>query len=377
MKIVHTNKAYYPLIGGVETIVANFAEGLSTRPGIDVEVLVCNHEHSIWKQEKTINRVNVTYVPMWAKIASLPISPLFPFHLAALDGDILHVHEPFPLVDLTNLLIPSVLRRFSRIVVSWHSDIVRQKWAMSVYASVIRKFLDRVDRIIVATPNHLESSQFLKTYSEKCEIIPFGLQLDWVKQRQTRDEQIKKIKKQFGDPLILFVGRLVYYKGLKYLVDAMNLLPDVNLAIVGGGPLQFEIKHQISKLQLEKRVHIIPHLSKTELHDFYEACDIFVLPSTDISEAFGLVQVEAMACGKPVVSTNLNTGVTFVNQHGITGLTVEPRDSMALADAIRTLLGNSNLRLSLGRNAQERAMREFTLERMIDRTVKLYNRILT
>lgn len=248
---------------------------------------------------------------------------------------------------------------------------------MSVYASVIRKFLDRVDRIIVATPNHLESSQFLKTYSEKCEIIPFGLQLDWVKQRQTRDEQIKKIKKQFGDPLILFVGRLVYYKGLKYLVDAMNLLPDVNLAIVGGGPLQFEIKHQISKLQLEKRVHIIPHLSKTELHDFYEACDIFVLPSTDISEAFGLVQVEAMACGKPVVSTNLNTGVTFVNQHGITGLTVEPRDSMALADAIRTLLGNSNLRLSLGRNAQERAMREFTLERMIDRTVKLYNRILT
>ena len=111
--------------------------------------------------------------------------------------------------------------------------------------------------------------------------------------------------------------------------------------------------------------------------NFYEACDIFVLPSTDISEAFGLVQVEAMACGKPVVSTNLNTGVTFVNQHGITGLTVEPRDSMALADAIRTLLGNSNLRLSLGRNAQERAMREFTLERMIDRTVKLYNRILT
>ena len=222
-----------------------------------------------------------------------------------------------------------------------------------------------------------EFSASEKTYSEKCEIIPFGLQLDWVKQRQTRDEQIKKIKKQFGDPLILFVGRLVYYKGLKYLVDAMNLLPDVNLAIVGGGPLQFEIKHQISKLQLEKRVHIIPHLSKTELHDFYEACDIFVLPSTDISEAFGLVQVEAMACGKPVVSTNLNTGVTFVNQHGITGLTVEPRDSMALADAIRTLLGNSNLRLSLGRNAQERAMREFTLERMIDRTVKLYNRILT
>jgi glycosyltransferase involved in cell wall biosynthesis len=377
MKIVHTNKAYYPLIGGVETIVANFAEGLSNRPGIDVEVLVCNHEHSIWKQKKTINGVNVTYVPMWAKIASLPISPLFPFHLAALDGDILHVHEPFPLVDLTNLLIPSILRRFSRIVVSWHSDIVRQKWAMSVYASVIRKFLDRVDRIIVATPNHLESSQFLKTYSEKCEIIPYGLQLDWVKQRQTRDEQIKKIKKQFGDPLILFVGRLVYYKGLKYLVDAMNLLPDVNLAIVGGGPLQFEIEHQISKLQLEKRVHIIPHLSKTELHDFYEACDIFVLPSTDISEAFGLVQVEAMACGKPVVSTNLNTGVTFVNQHGVTGLTVEPRDSRALADAIRTLLGNSNLRLSLGRNAQERAMREFTLEKMIDRTVKLYNRILT
>jgi glycosyltransferase involved in cell wall biosynthesis len=377
MKIVQTNKAYYPLIGGVETIIANFAEGLSERSGINVEVLVCNHEHSIWKQQKTINGVGVTYVPMWTKIASLPISPLFPYHLATLEGDILHVHEPFPLVDLTNFLTPSILRRFSRIVVSWHSDIVRQKWVLSLYSSIIHRFLEKVDSIIVATPNHIESSQFLPSYKDKCVVIPYGLQLDWVNDREKRSDHIKSIQNKFGGPLLLSVGRLVYYKGFKYLVDAVQMLPDVKLVIIGSGPLFPDLQIQINNLGLEKRVTILPHLSDSELYAFYDACDVFILPSTEVSEAFGLVQVEAMACGKPVVSTRLGTGVTFVNQHGVTGLTVNPRDPKAMAEALGQLIDNPDLRLSFGRNAKGRALQEFTAEKMIDRTLTLYKHLLS
>jgi glycosyltransferase involved in cell wall biosynthesis len=376
MKIIQTNKAYHPLIGGVETIVANLSEGLIKRDAVDVEVLVCNNVISLRKQQRTINGVQVTYLPMWTKIASLPISPSYPVVLSRLYGDILHIHEPFPLADLSILSIPSIRKRFSRIVVTWHSDIVRQKWALSVYSSIIHKFLKKVDRIIVATPNHIDSSLYLRNYIDKCEVIPFGLQLDWVHERNGRDEKVQKIKHCYGGPLLLFVGRLVYYKGLKYLISAMRLLPDAKLVIIGSGPLQATLQKQIADLQLDKRVVILSNIPDTELHAFYEACDVFVLPSTEMSEAFGLVQVEAMACGKPVVSTNLNTGVSFVNQNGITGLTVRPRDPEGLSEAIQKLIDDTRLRYSLGRNAKERALQEFTIEKMIERTMNLYNRIL-
>ncbi len=376
MKIVQTNKAYHPLIGGVETVVWNLAEGLSRRDGMKVEVLVCNNIPSFLKQYREIKGVPVTYAPMWTKIASLPISPTYPFHLAKMKGDILHVHEPFPLADLSILSSPRIRKNFSHIVVSWHSDIVRQKWALSVYSSALHHFLKKVDRIIVATPKHIESSKFLQTYSNKCEIIPYGLQLDWVKESNSRTETVKLIKNKYGSPLLLFVGRLVYYKGLRYLIDALDTLSEARLLIIGSGPLYSELQEQISNLGLEKRVTILTDVSDSELYAFYEACDIFVLPSTEPSEAFGLVQVEAMACGKPVVSTELGTGVTFVNQHEITGLTVPPRDSKSLSEAIGKLINNESLRRSLGNNARERAFKEFTAEKMVERTLDVYNSLL-
>jgi rhamnosyl/mannosyltransferase len=377
MRIIHTNKAYYPLIGGVETIVANLAEGLIKRDGIDVKVLVCNNQYSLLQKQKKINGVLVVYIPMWTKIASLPISPSYPLHLSCMEGDILHVHEPFPLADLSVLFFPKITKKFSRIVVSWHSDIVRQKWVMSLYSSALHRFLEKVDRIIVATPKHIESSKFLQHYADKCEVIPYGLQLGWVHDQDRRIQDVASIREKHGTPLLLFVGRLVYYKGLQYLIEALHMLPNGRLIIIGSGPLYSDLQKQIVSLGLEGRVKIYPHVSDAELHAFYEACDIFVLSSTEVSEAFGLVQVEAMACGKPVVSTRLGTGVTFVNQDGVTGLTVQPRDSRALADTLEKLINDSELRLLLGRNAKERAFREFTAEKMIDRTLNLYERLLS
>ncbi|HSQ75442.1 MAG TPA: glycosyltransferase, partial [Bacteroidota bacterium] len=186
----------------------------------------------------------------------------------------------------------------------------------------------------------------------------------------------QEIRRRHGTPLVLFVGRLVYYKGLEYLVDAMARIPEGKLVIVGSGPLQDELERQIRSLRCADRITILPHLDSEELYSYYEACDVFVLPSTEKTEAYGLVLVEAMASGKPVVSTEIGTGTTFVNQNGVTGLTVPPRDAAALATAIGTLLHNADLRTRLGRQAEERAMKEFTTEQMVERVYHVYQKLL-
>lgn len=377
MKIVQTNKAYFPVIGGMETVVTTLSEGLYNKDGVSVEVLTCNDRRSLRFLRRNVNDVPVTFVPTWGNIASLPISPAYFGTLAKLDGDILHIHEPFPLADLSMVFLRNIRRNFSRIVVSWHSDIIRQKWALALYSPVIHKLLELADCILVASAKNIESSRFLQSYKEKCEVIPFGLELAWAKNSAGRAEMVNAIRKEHGVPLLLFVGRLVYYKGLKYLVDALHMLPEARLIIIGSGPLLGDIRKQIARLNLNARIVMIPHLPRNELQAYYDACDVFVLPSTEVSEAFGLVQIEAMACGKPVVSTNLGTGVTFVNKDGITGLTVEPRDSKRLCEALRKLITNKGLRTRLGQNAQKRAFEEFSARKMVDRTYKLYQRLLT
>ncbi len=376
MRVVQTSKAYSPLLGGVETTVTNLSEGLCRRDGVSTQVLVCNHERSFRVTRRQMNGVPVTYAPSWGFIWSLPVSPSYGSLLAALKGEILHIHEPFPLADLSVLLSRRITRNFSKIVVSWHSDIVRQKWALGGYRPILHKFLRNVDRILVSTPQLIGSSEYLPLYRDHCEVIPHGVRLEWVRQQKTRRTRVEQIRERFGTPLLLFVGRLVYYKGLKFLVAALSILPGVRLVMIGSGSLFAELRDQIASLGLEGRVSIIPPVPEEELHAFYEACDIFVFPSTEKSETYGLVQIEAMACGKPVVSTNLNTGMTYLNQDGITGLTVPPCNSSALADAIQKLVDDTNLRASLGNSARNRALREFSAETMVDRTVELYKRLL-
>jgi rhamnosyl/mannosyltransferase len=376
MKIVHTNKAYAPLIGGIETTLTILAEGLSKVEGIENEVLVCNNMRSFRSVRRTINGVAVTYVPSWGSIASLPISPSYPFSLAAMKGDILHIHEPFPLADLAILSFPGILKNFSHVLISWYGEIVRQRWALPLYGPMIHRVLRKVERILVSAPGLIDVSDFLPPYRDRCEVIPLGLNLEWTELAGTRVERVRQIRRDCGTPLILFVGRLVYYKGLSYLVEAMSIVRDASLVIIGSGPLRSRLLADIARFGLEKRIKVFPHVPEDELHAFYEACDLLVLPSTERSESFGLVQVEAMACGKPAVSTRIGTGVPFVNQDGVTGLTVPPRDSRALAEALEKLIGDPELRLSYGKNAKERAFREFSARQMIDRTKKVYESLM-
>jgi rhamnosyl/mannosyltransferase len=377
MKIVQTNKAYYPKVGGIETTITNLSEGLVKQYDVSVEVLTCSNQRSTEYEKKSLNGVEIIYLPTFGFVASLPISISYINSLSKLSGDILHVHEPFPWADLSYLFSKKIKSNFSKLVVSWHSDIVRQKWALSFYGPLIHKFLKLADKILVSNKNLIDYSEYLPDYKSKCEVIPLGAKLDWIGQTENRSDNVQKIKSAHSSPMVLFVGRLVYYKGIQYLIEAISKLPDVKLVIIGSGPLQQKLLNQIYNLNLSERIKILPEVDEETLYSYYEACDIFVLPSVEKSETYGIVQIEAMACGKPVVCTELRTGTTFINQHKKTGLVVPPRDSNALAEAIKKLITNDSLRIELGKNAKQRALMEFTAEKMVDRTFTVYKDLLS
>ncbi|MFZ1289666.1 MAG: glycosyltransferase [Melioribacteraceae bacterium] len=376
MKIVQTNKAYYPKVGGIETTITTLSEGLVSNFGADVNVLTCNGKRTFRSVEKIINNVKVKYLPTYEFLASLPISPSYFNEISKYSGDILHIHEPFPLADISILTNPKIKSNFSKIVVSWHSDIVRQKWVLSIYKKYLLMFLDIADKIIVSNPNLIDNSDFLPHFKDKIEIIPIGVNLDWVETCQTSNNLSKEIKKTNKDLMALFVGRLVYYKGIEYLIDAINFVPNVVLTIIGSGPLKNKLIKKIYELNLTSRIKIIPEVDEVTLRGYYKACDIFVLPSVEKSETYGIVQIEAMACGKPIICTEIGTGTTYVNQNEITGLVVPPRNSELLAEAIFKLSDNVELRKFLGNNGKERAFKEFTAEKMAAETYKVYENLL-
>lgn len=375
MKILQASKAYVPVIGGIESVVQQLAEGLKHRHGYETEVLVCNTRMKT--EREIIANIPVTRTGSIANIFSLPISPLYFNEILKQRADILHIHEPFPLGDLSYIAMLK-LRRFNykHLFIWWHSDIIRQKAFYFMYAPFIRRVLKAADCIIVATPNHITSSQFLPAVRNKCHVVHYGIDVSRFELKSSTYSLVSDIHKNYGRPLILFVGRLVYYKGLKYLIQAMKEVPTGRLIIVGDGPLKEELRG-LAEQHASNRVSFLPPQNEPDLIALYHACDIFVLPSTEYSEQFGIVQLEAMACGKPVITTDIPTGVTYVNLNNVTGLTVPARDSSALARAINILVENPALRNRLGENARKRVFREFTLEGMVDQVAALYEEVLS
>jgi len=188
-------------------------------------------------------------------------------------------------------------------------------------------------------------------------------------------QRAREFRQRYGPPLVLFVGLLRYYKGLSFLIEAMPQIPG-RLLVVGEGPQGQEWRELTRQRGLEDKVTFLGRVSDEDLVALYHACDVFVLPAIHRSESWGAVQVEAMACGKPVVCTELGTGTSFVNVHGQTGLVVPPRDSAALAQAIGALLQDESLRQQMGQRARERAEQEFSSSVMVKRLVDLYRDVL-
>ncbi len=371
MKIGLVNKFYPPKIGGIEYYVRTLAKGLSALPEVEkVEIVVANEEN---KRQVEIygDKIKVVRVANWRTIASTPIAPGMVKALNDLDVDIFHFNFPYPFGDMAYLLSHNK----KPLVLSYQSDIVRQKILNKFYTPVRKCFFNNVDRFIATSPNLIKYSNILSRYSDKTSVVPIGI--DNSLHINPENKLLgKRLKNTYGDkPLLLFVGRLVYYKGVEILLDAMREI-DANLIIVGKGVLKAKLEEFVRKYGMQDKIFFKSDISDEKLVQYFHACDIFVLPSVSITEAYGIVQVEAQMCGKPVISTNLPTGVPYVNQNGKTGLVVEPGNTEDLRRAIKQLLQNENLRLSLGRNAQKRALNEFTDVAMAKHTLEIYREVL-
>lgn len=286
--------------------------------------------------------------------------------------DLVHLHFPDPMSHLASMVLPAAIPR----VITWHADIIRHQTLLRFYRSLMRRSLNGATAIIIPTPAHIQSSAELARLSDRSRfrLIPFGYKLA---NFMTPHPLVERIRRQYPGQLIFALGRHVYYKGFDVLIKAMRLVePTAQLLIGGIGPLTEQWKALAQSQGVADRVHFLGLLDDRDLPAYYQACDIFCLPAVSQAEAFGAVQVEAMACGKPVVSTRLNNGVDYVNRHGVSGLTVPVGDVAALADALSRLLADARLREVLGVQARERVLAEFSLEAMGQKTLALYREVL-
>lgn len=354
LKILEVNKAYFPHIGGIETLVKQYSEELG-QFDTQVRTLVCcdNRGGSI---RERVNGVPVIRAANFGTYFSCPISTQFvkQFRRLSQKADVIHIHMPFPLADFAMLL--SGFK--GKVVLSWHSDIVKQKKLLTLYKPLLKYLLNRADMIFAATEGHIDGSDFLPEYREKCRILPYGITVEDYLNIDRKPILTEKLTDK-DSVKVFFTGRLVYYKGVDVLLKAFRLVNGCELFIAGTGELEAELKAYAKEHNMEDKVHFLGFLPDDELKQAYADCDIFVLPSVAKSEAFGIVQLEAMVYGKPVINTLLPSGVPHVSIHKKTGLTVPPSDFESLSAAILVLARNRELREEYGKNAADRVMENF------------------
>ena len=365
MKIFHFYKDYFPVQGGIENHIKLLAEAQAAR-GHPVSVLVASRDRRT--HVETINGVRVIFAARLATISSAPISPAMFALLRREQPDIVHLHFPYPWGEAANYFVG----RAHKVVLTYHSDIIRQRYLRVAYAPLMRRVFARVDAIIATSPNYMTSSPVLSRWKEKCVVIP--LAIDPTPFEIAAPHSSLAIR---HSPLLLSVGHLRYYKGLNYLLAALRDLPPARLVVVGKGPMQNAWCALARNLGVASRVTFAGEVADADLPSYYAACDVFVLPSSERSEAFGLVQLEAMAAGKPVVCTELGTGTSFVNVDGETGLVVPARDPHALAAAISRLIDDAPLCARMGAAGRARVQKEFRLEKMVDRILALYENLIS
>lgn len=370
MRVVHLYKDYYPPVeGGIERTVWRMARGAAAA-GANVTVLTSAHGVRRTSEE-TLDGVRVIRCAEWARILSTPLCPGMPARLASLEADILHLQFPSPPGEISAL----IAKRSVPLVVTYHSDIVRQAALLPVYGPVVRAILDRARVIMTDSPQYVEHSSFLRPHRAKCAVIPLGIELERFGGNGSVDRAASELRGRYGTPLLLFVGRFRYYKGLDVLLQAMPAVRG-RLVLVGGGPEEARLRSQCARLGLGDRVFFAGSVGDEALLAHYRAADVFVLPSTHRSEVFGLVMVEAQASGRAVVCTELGTGTSFVNLHGETGLVVPPGDPQALAAALNRLLEDRDMRNRMGEAGRRRAQTHFSAERMVSSVLGVYESVL-
>lgn len=387
MRICHLGKFYPPACGGIETHLRTLAQA-QAKLGARVRVVCVNHANSAgddvtWRvfartrhAEEQEGGVDVTRLGRWGSFARLEVCHALPRLLKRLQSscDLLHLHVPNP----TMLLALAVVRPRVPWVITYHSDVVKQKLLGKLVRPFENVVFRRAGAVLVSSPTYPDGSPYLQQHREKLAVIPFGIDLGPL--LDPNAEALKaaaQFRARHGEALWLLVGRLVYYKGIDQALRALPLVPG-KLLIVGEGPLKAELNELAVRLGVADRVIWQGRLSEAELIGAYHAATALWFPSNARSEAFGFVQIEAMACGCPVINTAIpGSGVAWVSRHDETGLTIPVNDSAALAAASKRFLQEKGLRERLSAQARARAVAEFADESMALRTLALYERVLS
>ncbi|WP_434777257.1 glycosyltransferase family 4 protein [Neisseria sp. Ec49-e6-T10] len=368
IKVLHFCKTYYPnTFGGIEQVVYQLAEGGRLK-GVEARVL------SLSEQGKTQNiqvgHHDAYFSKTIVEFASTPLSFSVFQDLSKLvqQVDIIHYHFPWPFMDLAHF----VCRIKKPSIVTYHSDIVKQKNLLRLYKPLMYKFFADVDSIVASSPNYMMTSQTLQRFKDKVTVVPFGL--DKASYPQVAEQKKKEWQEKFGNRFFLFIGTFRYYKGLNILIEAAQGT-SYPIVIVGAGPIEEKLKKQATDLGVQN-VHFLGSLSDEDKVALLQLCGAVVFPSHLRSEAFGITLLEGAMYSKPMISCEIGTGTTYVNIADKTGLVIPPSNSVALREAMDTLWHNPMLAACLGENAGKRYDELFTSEKMVDQYIQLYQSIL-
>ncbi len=364
MRVLHFYRTSFPdTMGGIEQVINQIARG-AIKLGVDTDVLSLTPD----RVERTIEIDG--YLAHRARLdfqlasTGFSASAFMRFIQLAKTADVIHYHFPWPFMDVVHF----VARMKKPTLVTYHSDIIRQEHLLKLYRPLKRKFLASMDRIVATSPNYLATSEVLGMFSDKVSVIPIGL--DKTSYPQPMPEQLKYWSGRFGSKFFLFVGVLRYYKGLHILLEAAQGT-DYPIVIVGAGPIEQELKAQAAQLGL-RNIHFMGQLSDEDKVALLMLCYGVVFPSHLRSEAFGISLLEGAMYGKPMISSEIGTGTTFINIGDETGLVVPPSDPVALRQAMRYLWEHPEAAAVMGKRAEERYWKYFTAEQMVKSYVELY-----
>jgi len=372
MKALQISKFYPPVMGGIESAAWELTEGLN-RAGLRTDVL-CSNQRSVTIIDRFAAGYDVVRAASMGMLLSTSMAPAMLREARRMSGgcDVVHVHMPDPMAAIAVW----ATRPRSRLVVHWHSDVIRQRKALKLYEPLQQWLLARADAIVATSQAYADASAPLRRWRDKVAVIPIGISDN---RTDACSEKAAAIRKRFRNRRIVFsLGRMTYYKGFEVLIEAATALPDDAVVLIGGDGELLEHFHElILRRGLPGKVHLLGHINDDDLPSYFEACDVFCLSSTARAEAYGVAMLEAMVMGKPIVASDIDgSGVPWVNLDGRTGLNVPVGQPAPLAEALVRLLGDPALRRRLGDAARERYLHDFNAELMTRRMIELYQRLV-
>ncbi len=368
MRILHFYRTAFPdTMGGIEQVIHQLALGAS-QSGIEVDVLSLSSDKQIKSIEFNGYWTHRAHLDFQLASTGFSLSVIRQFSRLAKKADVIHYHFPWPFMDVVHF-VTGVKKP---TIVTYHSDIIRQKELLFIYRPLMNRFLGSVDRIVATSPNYRATSQVMVRYSDKTSVIPIGL--DKATYPKPSQDRMKYWSERLGGKFFLFIGVIRYYKGLHILLSASKGT-DYPIVIVGAGPIEQQLKIEVTRLGLE-RVHFLGFLPDEDKVALLTLCYSVVFPSHLRSEAFGISLLEGAMYGKPLISSEIGTGTTFINIANETGLVVPPSDPIALREAMQYLWQHPEQAAIMGKKAQERYWRLFTAERMVNSYVDLYKELM-